>query len=134
EVTDRRYPGFPIAEIAADGSSVITKHPGTGGLVSVGTVTAQLLYEIAEPAYLNPDVVAHFDTVRLDAVGPDRVRISGTRGSPPPPTTKVALNSLGGYRNTMTLVLTGLDIEEKAAWAEQLLFDQLGGRSAFAET
>jgi hypothetical protein len=133
EITDRRYPGFPLAEIAADGSSVITKHPGTGGLVSVGTVTAQLLYEIAEPAYVNPDVVAHFDTVRLAADGPDRVRITGTRGSPPPPTTKVALNSLGGYRNTMTLVLTGLDIEEKAAWAEQLLFDQLGGRSAFAE-
>ncbi len=63
EITDRRYPGFPIAEVAADGSAVITKHPGTGGLVSPGTVTAQLLYEIAEPAYRNPDVIAHFDTV-----------------------------------------------------------------------
>jgi hypothetical protein len=134
EITDRRLPGFPVAEVAADGSSVITKHPGTGGLVSVGTVTAQLLYEIAEPAYANPDVVAHFDTVELSADGPDRVRVTGTRGSPPPATLKVALNSLGGYRNTMTLVLTGLDIEEKAAWAEQLLFEQLGGRSAFAET
>jgi hypothetical protein len=134
EITDRRYPGFPIAEIAADGSSVITKHPGTGGLVSVGTVTAQLLYEIAEPAYANPDVVAHFDTVALAADGPDRVRISGTRGSPPPPTVKVALNALGGWRNTMTLVLTGLDIEAKAAWAEELLFGQLGGREAFDET
>jgi hypothetical protein len=78
-------------------------------------------------------VVAHFDTVRLAHEGPDRVRVSGTRGSPPPPTLKVALNALGGYRNTMTLVLTGLDVEEKAAWAEQLLFEQLGGRSAFAE-
>jgi hypothetical protein len=134
EITDRRYPGFPVAEVAADGSSVITKHPGTGGLVSTGTVTAQLLYEIAEPAYANPDVVAHFDTVRLAADGPDRVRISGTRGSPPPPTLKVALNSLGGYRNTMTLVLTGLDVEAKAAWAEELLFAQLGGRESFAET
>src|SRR5438309_1988668 len=102
EVTDRRYPGFPIAEVAADGSSVITKHPDTGGVVSVGTVTAQLLYEIAEPAYANPDVVASFDTVALAQEGPDRVRISGTRGSPPPPTLKVALNFLGGYRNTMT--------------------------------
>src|ERR1700712_1700748 len=64
QILDRRYPGFPIAEVAADGSSVITKHPGTGGLVSVGTITAQLLYEIAEPAYLNPDVVSHFDTTR----------------------------------------------------------------------
>ena len=133
EITDRRYPGFPIAEVAADGSSVITKHPDTGGLVSPGTVTAQLLYEIAEPAYPNPDVVAHFDTVTLAQDGPDRVRLSGTRGSPPPATAKVAINFLGGYRNTMTLVLTGLDIEEKAAWAEQELFGILGGREQFAD-
>ena len=133
ELPDRRSPGFPVAEVAADGSSVITKHPGTGGLVSPGTVTAQLLYEVAEPAYANPDVVAHFDTIRLDADGPDRVRISGTRGSPPPQTLKVALNYLGGYRNTMTMVLTGLDIEEKAAWAQEMLFTALGGRERFAE-
>jgi acyclic terpene utilization AtuA family protein len=133
EITDRRYPGFPIAEVAADGSSVITKHPGTGGLVSPGTVTAQLLYEIAEPGYANPDVVAHFDTVTLEQDGPDRVRLSGTRGSPPPATAKVAINFLGGYRNTMTLVLTGLDIEDKAAWAEQELFAILGGRDQFAD-
>ena len=76
ELPDRRYPGFPIAEVAADGSSVITKHPGTGGLVSAGTVTAQLLYELAEPAYANPDVVAHFDTLaagrRRPGPGPDQ--------------------------------------------------------------
>jgi len=132
EITDRRYPGFPIAEVAADGSVVITKHPGTGGLVSPGTVTAQLLYEIAEPDYRNPDVIAHFDTVRLAQAGPDRVRITGTQGSPPPPDLKVAINYLGGYRNTMTLVLTGLNIEEKAAWAEQELFDSLGGKDSFA--
>jgi len=133
DLPDRRAPGFPIAEVAADGSSVITKHPGTGGLVSAGTVTAQLLYEVAEPAYANPDVVAHFDTIRLSDDGPDRVRISGTRGSPPPETLKVALNYLGGYRNTMTMVLTGLDIEEKAARAEEMLFAALGGRDRFAE-
>jgi len=133
EIADRRYPGFPVAEVAADGSAVITKHPGTGGLVSPGTVTAQLLYEIAEPAYRNPDVIAHFDTVRLAQSGPDRVAITGTRGSPPPPDLKVAINYLGGYRNTMTLVLTGLDIAEKAAWAEQELFGLLGGRGSFAE-
>ncbi|CAJ60325.1 MULTISPECIES: acyclic terpene utilization AtuA family protein [Frankia] len=133
EITDRRYPGFPIAEVAADGSSVITKHPGTGGLVSVGTVTAQLLYEIAQPAYPNPDVVAHFDTIRLVEQGPDRVRLSGTRGSPPPDTLKVAMTCLGGYRNTMTLVLTGLDIEEKATWARRELFDLLGGEGAVDE-
>ena len=133
EVTDRRYPGFPIAEVAADGSAVITKHPDTGGLVSVGTVTAQLLYEIAEPAYANPDLIAHFDTATLSQAGPDRVRISGTRGSPPPPTAKVAMNLIGGFRNTMTLVLTGLDIEAKAAWARQELFGVLGGEDQFED-
>jgi hypothetical protein len=134
EITDRRYPGFPIAEVAADGSAVITKHPGTGGLVSPGTVTAQLLYEIAQPAYLGPDVVAHFDTVALEQVGPDRVRIHGTRGTPPPDTLKVAVTCLGGYRNTMTLVLTGLDVEEKARWAVQELFALLGGQDDFEQT
>jgi len=133
EITDRRYPGFPIAEVAADGSCVITKHDGTGGLVSPGTVTAQLLYEIDSPRYAGPDVVTHFDSVRLAQEGPDRVLISGARGTPPPATLKVALNYLGGYRNTMTLVLTGLDIEEKAAWACDELFALLGGRDRFAE-
>jgi hypothetical protein len=131
EITDRRYPGFPIAEVAGDGSSVITKHSGTGGLVSVGTVTAQLLYEIAGPEYANPDVIAHFDTVRLAQAGPGRVAISGVRGSPPPATAKVAVNFAAGYRNTMTLVLTGLDIEAKAAWATEELFGVLGGREQF---
>ena len=133
EIADRRYPGFPIAEVAADGSSVITKHEGTGGLVSPGTVTAQLLYEIGEPAYLNPDVTAHFDTIRLERQGPDRVALTGTRGSPPTDDLKVALNMLGGYRNTMTMVITGLDVEAKAEHAERLLFDRLGGRAQFEE-
>ncbi|MHB1593064.1 MAG: acyclic terpene utilization AtuA family protein [Streptosporangiaceae bacterium] len=134
EITDRRYPGFPIAEVGADGSSVITKHPGTGGLVSPGTVTAQLLYEIAQPGYLNPDVTAHFDTISLTQQGPDRVLISGTAGSPPPADAKVAINYHGGYRNSVTMVLTGLDIEEKAGWATQELFDNLGGRDRFAQS
>jgi hypothetical protein len=134
EITDRRYPGFPIAEVAADGSSVITKHDGTGGLVSTGTVTAQLLYEIDGPAYLGPDVVARFDSVTLAQAGPDRVQISGARGTPPTPTLKVAMNYRGGYRNTMTLVLTGLDIEEKAAWARAELFGLLGGEDRFERT
>jgi hypothetical protein len=133
EITDRRYPGFPIAEVAADGSSVITKHADTGGLVSVGTVTAQLLYEIAEPAYLGPDVVTHFDTISLAQQAEHRVAITGVTGSPPPETLKVALNEVGGYRNTMTVVLTGLDLEAKAAFAQQQLFDILGGRGSFAE-
>ncbi|MDT7575391.1 MAG: hypothetical protein QOH17_1724, partial [Pseudonocardiales bacterium] len=133
EITDRRYPGFPIAEVAADGTSVITKHPDTGGLVSVGTVTAQVLYEIADPAYLGPDVTTHFDSIALTPDGEHRVAITAARGSPPPATLKVALNDVGGFRNTMTLVLTGLDIEAKAARAEELLFDVLGGKDLFAE-
>jgi len=108
--------GFPLAEVHADGSSVITKHPGTGGLVSVDTVTAQLVYEIQSSVYLNPDVTTHLDTVRLTPDGADRVRITGVQGSPPPATTKVCLNHLGGFRNQMEIVLTGLDIDAKAAW------------------
>ncbi|GHF28821.1 exopolyphosphatase [Amycolatopsis deserti] len=120
---DTGTPGFPIAEIAADGTSVITKHPGTGGAVTAGTVTAQLLYEIAGARYAGPDVTARFDTMTLTEDGPDRVRISGTRGEPPPPTLKVCLNTLGGFRNETTFVLTGLDIDAKAT----LVRDQLEG-------
>ncbi|HUN33068.1 MAG TPA: acyclic terpene utilization AtuA family protein [Trebonia sp.] len=123
--------GYPIAEVAADGASVITKHPGTGGVVSVGTVTAQLLYEVGGPAYQNPDVVAHFDTIRLTQQGPDRVLVSGTKGSAPSGRLKVAINYSGGFRNTMTFVLTGLDIESKAASAQAQLFDALGGQDRF---
>lgn len=115
EIADLSHPGFPIAEVHADGSSVITKHPGTGGQVSVGTVTAQLLYEITGARYANPDVTARFDAIDIADDGPDRVRISGVRGEPPPPTLKVSLNSIGGYRNSATFVLTGLDIDAKAA-------------------
>jgi hypothetical protein len=100
---------------------VITKHEGTGGLVSVGTVTAQLLYEIDKPAYANPDVVARFDSIQLEQAGQDRVHISSVRGEPAPANVKVCLNYLGGYRNDMTFVLTGLDIAEKAALVERTL-------------
>ncbi|MEU5723774.1 acyclic terpene utilization AtuA family protein [Micromonospora sp. NPDC047738] len=107
--------GFPIAEIHPDGSAVLTKHPGTGGAVTVETVTAQLLYEVSGPAYLGPDVVSRLDTVRLSPDGPDRVRVHGVRGTPPPDTLKVGVNNLGGFRNSMTFVLCGLDIPAKAA-------------------
>ncbi|MFE2043260.1 acyclic terpene utilization AtuA family protein [Streptomyces sp. NPDC059477] len=112
---DVRRPGFPLAEIHADGTSVITKHPGTGGFVDVGTVTAQLLYETGGARYAGPDVTARLDTVRLAQDGPDRVRIEGVRGEAPPPTLKVGLNRLGGFRNEVAFVLTGLDIKAKAA-------------------
>ncbi|OUZ10559.1 exopolyphosphatase [Aeromicrobium sp. PE09-221] len=121
DIDTSRPLGFPIAEIAADGTSVITKHPGTGGAVTIDTVTAQLVYEIGGPVYLNPDVATHLDTIELAADGEDRVRVSGVQGSPPPATTKVALNSLGGFRNSVEFVLTGLDIETKADWVRAQL-------------
>ncbi len=135
EVPGLEHPGFPIAEVASDGSSVITKHPDHGGLVSVGTVTAQLLYEIGSPEYMNPDVTARFDTIRLEQEGPDRVSVSDVRGQPPPPTTKVCMNFAGGLRMTFSLKLTGLDIEEKAALAERTIWSSVpGGREIFKET
>ncbi len=112
---DVRRPGFPLAELHEDGGCVITKHPGTGGFVDVGTVTAQLLYETGGARYAGPDVTARLDTVRLTRDGPDRVRIEGVRGEPPPPTLKVGRTRLGGHRNEVVFVLTGLDIEAKAA-------------------
>ena len=108
---------------------MITKQPGTGGAVTVGTVTAQLLYEIAEPAYVNPDVVAHFDTVRArTGRATTGCASAACAAEPPPDTLKVAINLAGGYRNSMTMVLTGLDVERKAARAEALLFEILGGQ------
>jgi hypothetical protein len=125
EVPGLEHVGFPLAEVHADGSSVITKHAGTGGLVDVGTVTAQLLYEIGGPRYLGPDVVTRFDTVQLAQDGPDRVRISGTRGEPPTDQLKVAVNTLGGFRNRASFVLTGLDIEAKADLVRRQLSELL---------
>lgn len=126
-----RRPGFPLAEIHADGSSVITKHDGTGGVVDVGTVTAQLLYETGGARYAGPDVTARLDTVRLTPDGPDRVRVDGVRGEAPPPTLKAGLTRLGGWRNEVVFVLTGLDIEAKAELVKDQFADALaraGGR------
>jgi Acyclic terpene utilisation family protein AtuA len=121
EVPGLEHPGFPIAEIHPDGSSVITKHPGTGGLVSVGTVTAQLLYEVGSPLYLNSDVVARFDSIELEQVGPDQVRIGGVKGDPPPSDLKVGINYEGGARNSIRFLLTGLEVEAKAELIERTL-------------
>ncbi|HEX4815860.1 MAG TPA: acyclic terpene utilization AtuA family protein [Nonomuraea sp.] len=132
DVPDLAHCGFPIAELREDGSAVITKHPGTGGMVTVGTVTAQLVYEIAGPRYPGPDVVARFDTVMLTPDGPDRVLISGVRGEPPPDTLKAAVTYQAGYRNTMTLVLTGLDVEAKARVAEEAIWARIP-RESFGE-
>ncbi|MFC7306333.1 acyclic terpene utilization AtuA family protein [Streptomyces monticola] len=123
---DMRRPGFPLAEISADGTCVITKHEGTGGAVDTGTVTAQLLYETGPARYAGPDVTARLDTVSLRQDGPDRVRIEGARGEAPPPTLKVGLNRLGGFRNEVVFVLTGLDVEEKAALVKSQVEEAFG--------
>ena len=133
EVPSFENVGFPIAEIQSDGSFFITKHPGTGGLVSVGTVTAQLLYEISSPAYINPDVISHFDTLKIKQIDKDKVFISGCRGSSPPNKHKVCINLAGGYKNGMDLILTGLDIEKKAETFINTLFTLVGGKEQFDE-
>ncbi len=125
--------GYPIAEILEDGSFYITKHPDTGGLVSKGTVTAQLLYEIGSPAYINPDVISHFDTLKIEDIEKDRVYVSGCRGSSPPKEHKVCINLSGGFRNGMEVILTGLDIEEKAEVFANALFNSVGGKNQFDE-
>ncbi|MFF0266171.1 acyclic terpene utilization AtuA family protein [Kribbella sp. NPDC004536] len=130
EIRDFGRPGFPIAEIHADGSSVITKHDGTGGAVTIDTVKAQLLYEITGARYAGPDVTTRLDTIELTADGPDRVRISGVRGEAPPPTYKVSLNSVGGFRNEVDFVLTGLQLEQKAELVQQQLEEALPKRPA----
>lgn len=123
--------GYPIAEIYKDGSFVITKHDNTGGLVSVGTVTAQLLYEIGSPAYLNPDVISHFDTLKISQESENRVLVENPRGSSPTKTHKVCVNLVGGYRNGIELLLTGLDIEEKAELIIDQIFKSVGGKEIF---
>ena len=115
--------GFPWADIAEDGSSIIGKHDGTGGIVNTDTVTSQILYEIGGPEYYGPDVTARFDTIQIENTGPNRVTVSGVKGQAPPPTLKVAMNELGGYRNSFSVALTGLDIEEKAAFAQATFWD-----------
>jgi Acyclic terpene utilisation family protein AtuA len=118
-IADLTQPGFPIAEIDCDGSSVITKTADTDGAVTRDTVTAQLLYEIGDLAYLHPDVITHLDTATLADLGDDRVQIRGVRGSAPPATTKVAITGIGGWENNVVFALTGTDLDAKAALVER---------------
>ncbi|MFI7003857.1 acyclic terpene utilization AtuA family protein [Nocardia sp. NPDC050175] len=130
ELADLGRPGFPIAEIRRDGSSVITKHAGTGGAVTVDTIEAQLMYEIQGTRYAGPDVTSRLDSIALSSDGPDRVLISGVVGEAPPAQLKVSLNTLGGFRNEMEFILTGLDIEAKAALAQRQLESWLSVKPA----
>ncbi|KAI8668577.1 hypothetical protein NCS57_00669200 [Fusarium keratoplasticum] len=123
------HPGFPIAEVDADGSCVITKHPGTGGFVDEDTVKCQLLYELQGSVYLHSDSKAVLDEVTVRQVGPDRVRVSGIRGLPPPPSTKVAIFYKGGYESQLLLNTAGYDWEAKCDLLEKQVRLQLGDKA-----
>lgn len=133
EVPSYHKVGFPIAEMYADGSSVITKHPNTGGIVNIGTVTAQLMYEVNAPAYITPDVVVHLDTVQLEQEAADRVKVSGVKGSPATNSAKVTVNCMGGFQNSMTFYIAGLDIEKKVEILKEQFLQSIGGEKAFQE-
>jgi len=118
--------GYPVLEAYEDGTLVVTKHAGTGGLVDVDTVTAQILYEIGDPsAYVTPDVVADFTSVALSDDGPDRVRVTGARGAPPTDTYKVSCTLHAGYKAVGQLTVAGPDAVEKAELIARLLFTRL---------
>jgi hypothetical protein len=125
-VPDLANVGYPIAEARADGSFVVTKHPGTGGWVNVPSVTEQLVYEMGDPtSYITPDVIADFTTIRLEQDGPDRVRVHGVRGMPPTDKLKVSIAYRAGYKAVGTLVYAWPDALEKARLAARVLQERL---------
>jgi len=121
--------GYPIVEAYSDGSFVVTKHPGTGGLVSVDTVREQLVYEMGDPAcYISPDVVADFTTIRLAADGPDRVRVWGIRGRPATPTFKVSMAYADGFKASAGIIVGGEEALAKARLLADIFWRRLGTR------
>lgn len=125
EIDSSKLPSFPIAEIDHAGASLITKAPGTGGAVTIDTITSQLLYEVISPAYLNPDVIARFDTVQLEQIDRHSVRLSGTHGAAPTDKLKVSVVRGGYYRNTMVIAVTGLYLREKVALLDRAIRHRL---------
>ncbi len=123
--------GYPLVEVAADGSFVVTKHPGSGGLVSVHTVSEQLVYEMGAPEYLSPDCTARFDSIRLSADGPDRVRVEGVRGGPPPERYKVSASFSQGYRAFGRLLISGPQARAKAELVAEQVWASAGGEDRF---
>ncbi|OAG10691.1 DUF1446-domain-containing protein [Paraphaeosphaeria sporulosa] len=118
--------GFPIGEIESNGEFVITKEKTAGGIVNVSTVTAQLLYEIQGPLYYNSDVTARLDGIHVADEGPDRVRVTGVVGLPPPPTTKIGITARGGWQAEVHFFLTGLDIAEKVELVKRQTLESMG--------
>lgn len=126
EVPDLWNVGYPIAEGREDGSFVITKQAGTGGMVTVETVSEQLLYEMSNPtAYITPDVVADFTSIRLRQDGPDRVEVSGIRGNPNTPFLKVSGSYLAGYKAAGQITVSGPRAVEKAQLAADIVWKRL---------
>ncbi|HET9947479.1 MAG TPA: acyclic terpene utilization AtuA family protein, partial [Longimicrobiales bacterium] len=136
EIPNLAEVGFPIVEAEEDGTFVVTKHPGSGGVVSRASVTEQLLYEIADPrAYVGPDVTADFTTIQLAEDGPDRVRVTGATGSAPPVRLKVSVAYAAGWRSVGTLTYAWPDAAAKARAADRVIrarLERLGLR--FDET
>jgi len=123
QVRDLATIGYPVAEITADGSFVCTKPPGSGGLVTVGTVSEQMLYEIGDPqAYILPDVVCDFSTARLEQVGENRVRVSGAIGRAAPDTYKVSATYADEFRGGTYLTFYGIDADRKARALGEAVF------------
>ena len=126
EVPDLWDVGYPVLECAGDGSFVVTKHPGTGGLVSVATVSEQLVYEMGDPRrYITPDCIADFTSVRLEQVGEHRVRVTGVRGEPATDTYKVSASFHEGYKASGQVVVSGPRAVEKAQLAADLVWRRL---------
>jgi hypothetical protein len=125
--------GFPLVEVAADGTFTVTKHPGTGGLVSVHTVSEQLLYEMGTPQYLAPDCIARFDSIRLAQDGPDRVKVSGIVGEPPPEKLKVSVSFSHGYRAFGRLIVSGPDALAKAEKVAEVFWESAGGPELYED-
>ena len=118
--------GFPIIEASSDGSFVVCKHPGTGGRISVATVKEQLVYEMGDPkSYITPDCVADFSSIKLEQVGPDRVKVFGVTGAPATPYYKVSASFLDGYKAAGTLVYTWPSAVKKARVAIEILKKRL---------
>jgi hypothetical protein len=125
-VPDMARIGYPVLEVRPDGTFHVTKHAGTGGLVTVDTVRHQLVYEMGDPhAYLGPDCVADFTSFRLSQDGPDRVLVDGVKGGPPTPTYKVSISYEDGWKATGQLTISGPDALEKAELCARVVWDRL---------
>jgi hypothetical protein len=133
-VPEFRKMGYPLIEAHSDGTFVVTKHPGTGGLVSVNTVREQLLYEMGAPGYLSPDCTARFDSIQLAQQAPDRVHVSGIRGEAPPERLKVAISYSSGYRAVGRMLISGPDVLRKAHKAAEVFWNAAGGAELYDQT